>query len=478
MRLRGKQVAFITGTDEHGEKIAVAAAAEGRQPKEHCNLVAEQYSSLWATLDIAHDRFVRTTQTRHEQIVEQFFQRVWDKGDIYRAEYEGLYCVASSSISKASVAPAWLQLCVSPRVGGWVGGWQDEKELLEGDMCPTHRKPCQHRKEDNFFFALSKYQAQLEHLMESNPEFVRPSFRRNEVRGYLSALLEDGDEVTLEAAVAKGWPASVHIIGKDILRFHAVYWPAMLMSAGLELPSPPPSSELTEGLGREWVGGGEQDGLKMGKSVGNTLEPTELVAAYGSDAVRYFFLRDIEFGKDGDFAHERFVNIVNANLANTIGNLLNRTLGLLTKNCQQTIPADAASIPADHQLRQLADAQVEKAREKFESLQFGAALEAVLDIANAGNLFLDERAPWSQFKKGPQEHTAAALDLLAVLEAVRIVAVALSPVTPQLSRRIYSQLAYSDAQFDNLSWVSVFSRASSHPVFEIGDVRGGRGVLS
>lgn len=454
-RLQGRRVVFVTGTDEHGEKIALAAAANGRQPKEHCDLVAQDYRDLWHSLNISYDRFVRTTQMQHDKIVTEFFARVWDSGDIYRAEYEGLYCIACEE-------------------------YKDEKELLEGNCCPIHRSACVSRKEDNFFFALSKYQSQLEELLRSNQDFVRPPFRKNEVMGwvseglrdfsisraavdwgipvpadskqtiyvwfdallgYITGLLRDGDEATLEVATSRGWPAAVHIIGKDILRFHAVYWPAMLLSAGLPLP-------------RSVFGHGflTKDGLKMGKSLGNTLEPTELVASFGSDAVRYFFLKEIEFGKDGDFSRERFVSIVNANLANTIGNLLNRTLGLLKKNCGGALSADAASLRANHPLRALAAHSVGKAKEAFEALQFGAACEAVLALASGGNQYLDEQAPWAMFKRGESEAQAAALDLVAILEVTRILAVALSPVAPTTCQRIYLQLGYSDSDFRALSW--------------------------
>ncbi|CAM6127746.1 unnamed protein product [Calypogeia fissa] len=454
-RLQGRKVVFITGTDEHGEKIATSAAAQGRQPKDHCDLVAAEYQALWKELGISYDRFIRTTEVNHEKIVDEFYRRVLDNGDIYRADYEGLYCVNCEE-------------------------YKDEKELVEEKQCPIHRKPCEHRKEDNYFFSLSKYQQQIDALMTDNPDFVRPSFRRNEVEGwvkdglrdfsisraavewgipvptdtkqtiyvwfdallgYLSALLEEGMEPSVAHAAAGGWPASVHIIGKDILRFHAVYWPAMLMSAGLPIPG--------SVYGHGFL---TKDGLKMGKSLGNTLEPKDLVARFGQDAVRYYFLKEIEFGKDGDFSEERFINIINANLANTIGNLLNRTLGLLKKNCDATIPIDSSSISDDNVVRKVAADSVRIAREDYASLQFSGACEALLAVASAGNLYLDDQAPWSKFKAGGSSADEAALVLTVVLEVVRIVAVGLSPVVPELCRRIYLQLGYSDEDFRALSW--------------------------
>lgn len=249
-RLLGKKVIFITGTDEHGEKIATAAMAQGSTPPDHCNLISRSYKTLWKDLDISYDKFIRTTDSKHEAIVKEFYSRVLANGDIYRADYDGLYCVNCEE-------------------------YKDEKELLDNNCCPVHLKPCVSRKEDNYFFALSKYQKALEDTLNKNPNFVQPSFRLNEVQswiksglrdfsisrasvewgipvpddktqtiyvwfdallGYISALSDDQEQPDLLKTVSSGWPASLHLIGKDILRFHAVYWPAMLMSAGLSLP--------------------------------------------------------------------------------------------------------------------------------------------------------------------------------------------------------------------------------------------------
>ncbi|XP_021910413.1 methionine--tRNA ligase, chloroplastic/mitochondrial-like [Carica papaya] len=454
-RLLGKKVIFVTGTDEHGEKIATAAAACGASPEQHCDVVSQAYRTLWKDLDIAYDKFIRTTDPKHEAIVKEFYSRVLASGDIYRSDYEGLYCVNCEE-------------------------YKDEKELLDNSCCPVHRMPCVLRKEDNYFFALSKYQQSLEETLVQNPGFVQPSFRFNEVQswiksglrdfsisrasvdwgipvpnddkqtiyvwfdallGYISALLEDKEPHNLESAISSGWPASLHLIGKDILRFHAVYWPAMLMSAGLGLP------KMVFGHGFL-----TKDGMKMGKSLGNTLEPNELVHKFGPDAVRYFFLREVEFGNDGDYSEDRFINIVNAHLANTIGNLLNRTLGLLKKNCQSTLVVDSASAAEGNPFRVTVEKLVEKARVQYENLSVSSACEAVLEIGNAGNTYMDEHAPWSLFKKGGDASEAAAKDLVIILEAVRIIAIALSPVTPGLSWRIYSQLGYTKDQFNTAAW--------------------------
>ncbi|KEH44466.1 putative methionine--tRNA ligase [Medicago truncatula] len=454
-RLLGKKVIFITGTDEHGEKIATAALAQGSTPTDHCNLISQAYKTLWNDLDISYDKFIRTTDSKHEAVVKEFYSRVLANGDIYRADYEGIYCVSCEE-------------------------YKDEKELLENNCCPIHLKPCVSRKEDNYFFALSKYQKSLEEILNKNPNFVQPSFRLHEVQtwinsglrdfsisrasvdwgipvpsdktqtiyvwfdallGYISALADNQEQPDLLNTVSSGWPATLHLIGKDILRFHAVYWPAMLMSAGLSLP------KMVYGHGFL-----TKDGMKMGKSLGNTLEPNDLVSKFGTDAVRYFFLREVEFGNDGDYSEERFINIVNAHLANTIGNLLNRTLGLLKKNCQSTLPVDSTMAAEGNAFKDNVARLVDKALMHYENLSLTSACEAVMEIGNAGNSYMDERAPWSLFKQGDTASEAAAKDLVIILETVRIIAIALSPVTPSLSWRIYAQLGYSRDQFDAATW--------------------------
>ena len=448
-RLSGHRVSFVTGTDEHGEKIALAASNRGMQPKEHCDGIVAAYKTLWQALDISYTTFVRTTDAKHESLVQTVLERVWQRGDIYKASYEGYYCVDCEE-------------------------YKDEGEMDAGHNCPVHRRPCQQRSEENYFFALSKYQQHIEQLLEKQEGFILPESRRNEVmgwvkeglrdfsisraavswgipiardpaqtvyvwfdalNGYLSGLYAGGDEEAAAKADvddlrARGWPASVHIIGKDILRFHAIYWPAMLMAAGLPVPN--------KIFGHGFL---TKDGLKMGKSLGNVLEPVPLVEAYGPDAVRYYFMREVSFGQDGDFSEERFRNIVNANLANDIGNLLNRTLNLLQKNCGGKIPVDTAFIPDTHPLRLLAAEKAPLVAQAYARLRFHEACEAALSLSGRGNQYLEEVAPWTAFKKGDEEAKAeAAAALAGVLEAVRIVAVMLSPVTPSLSARIYGQL--------------------------------------
>lgn len=452
-RLQGKKVAFLTGTDEHGEKIALAAAKNGLTPPEHCDKIVEEYKALWQKLDISYDSFIRTTDSHHERLVAEVLERVWAKGDIYKADYEGWYCVDCEE-------------------------YKDEKEMDAVHNCPIHKKPCQYRNEENYFFRLSKYQKELEDLVIQRSNFVEPSYRRNEVaewvkegardfsisrsavkwgiplpqdpghtvyvwfdalNGYLSGLLPPGVDPSLQAVQDHGWPADVHIIGKDILRFHAVYWPAMLLSAGLPVP--------TKVYGHGFL---TKDGLKMGKSLGNVLDPVTLVDTYGADAVRYYFMKEVAFGQDGNFSEGHFQEIVNSGLANNVGNMLNRTLNLLKKNYQSALPVSSTLISEDHCLREVVTTKVPEISRAYNTLKFHLACEGALAIATRGNQYLEEMAPWTALKKGNEEQKAeAGKVLVAVLETARILALALLPITPSLSNKILTQLGCDQ---DALSW--------------------------
>ena len=454
-KLQGKDVTFITGSDEHGEKIATTAEGADKAPKEFCDGIVGEFEDLWRKLSIRYDSFVRTTDEKHEAIVREFFQRVWDKGDIYKKDYTGHYCVGCEA---------------------YLG--DDEMETVDGveHVCKIHRKPAELRQEENYFFRLSKYQKPLEALFESRPDFVRPAYRYNEVKkwveagvpdfsisrstiswgipvpgdaeqviyvwfdallGYISALVREGEPATLDTAVKNGWPCDVHIIGKDILRFHAVYWPAMLMSADMELPKLIYSHGFLT-----------KDGLKMGKSLGNVLEPADLLAEHGSDAVRYYFSKGLDFGGDGDFSEERFVNILNADLANDLGNMLNRCLKPLIKHHGEHFPAHET--PADHPLRTLAETSAHKCAAAYDTLDFRAAGEAALELTRAGNKYIDDMAPWTLFKQGKVEEATAVL--MTILEASRVVAVMLSPMVPDTGAKVFQQLGYTAEQYASLTW--------------------------
>lgn len=446
-RLRGDQVLLVTGTDEHGQKIQRTAQERGVAPQVHCDQVVAEFQSLWEKLNIRWHRFSRTTDPRHGVIVREFFQKVWERGDIYLHQQQGWYCVACEE-------------------------FKDERELLPGQFCPLHpHLQVEWRDEPNYFFRLSRYQAQLEDLYQSQPDFIQPETRRNEVLkfvsqgladfsisrlhldwgfpvpvdpnqviyvwfdallGYVTALLEVEEEPSLTQAVKTWWPVDVHLIGKDILRFHAVYWPAMLLSAELPLPK----CIFAHGFLTK-------DGQKMSKSLGNIIDPFYLVAEYGSDALRYYFLKEIELGKDGDFNEERFIQTVNADLANDLGNLLNRTLKLVHKYCDGKVPP--VNVLPDDPLRLLGQDLGAQVAEAYQHFALHRACGLPLALAQRANKWIDEQAPWQLAKTGAQADLEAVLYRL--LEAVRLAAYLLSPVIPQTSTRIYQQLGY-EVDFD------------------------------
>jgi methionyl-tRNA synthetase len=449
-RLRNRNVLLITGTDEHGQKIERTAIAAGVDPQVHCDRIVERFDSLWIKLNIKYDRFSRTTATNHQLIVKDFFQRVWESGDIYQGTQQGWYCVACEE-------------------------FKEERDLLEDKHCPMHpSKQVEWRDESNYFFRLSKYQQQLEALYAERPDFILPNSRRNEVLkfvaqglqdfsisrvnvdwgiplpadpqqtiyvwfdallGYMTGLLDPNDEPTLDNALAQRWPINLHLIGKDILRFHAVYWPAMLMSAGLPIPD------------RVFAHGYfTKDGKKISKSEGNAIDPIALVDRYGAESLRYYFLKGIEFGQDGDFNETRFVEIVNADLANNLGNLVNRTLNMAKKYCQGQVPnCNAADISEHNPLKLLGQQLGTQVSLAYDNLAFKEACESIITLAHSSNKYIDDLAPWALFKQ--DKHAELAEVLYAALESARLAAYLLAPIVPKISTDIYRQLGL-DVDFD------------------------------
>ncbi len=450
-RLCGNSVLLITGTDEHGQKIQRTAEAKNIDPQTHCDQIASSFILLWEKLNIQYDRFSRTTAKNHQGIVNEFFERVWAKDDIYLAQQQGWYCVACEE-------------------------FKEKKDLLENGNCPIHSNlKAEWRDEENYFFRLSKYQTALETLYQENPNFIQPETRKNEVLnfvkqglqdfsisrvnvswgfpipkdskhtiyvwfdallGYITALLEPDQAPTLENALSQRWPVDLHLIGKDILRFHAIYWPAMLMSADLALPK--------QIFGHGFL---TKDGQKMGKSLGNTVEAIALLDKYGSDAVRYYFLKEIEFGKDGDFNENRFINILNADLANDLGNLLNRTLGMLNKYCGGHLSNfNNNDVPEDNQLKILGLSLTDQVKSAYDNYRFDLACNQIFGLIRACNKYIDDCAPWTLYKQGNQ--TEIDIILYSVLESVRLSAYLLAPIIPNLSNKIYAQLGF-DFDFNN-----------------------------
>ena len=444
-RLQGKSVLLITGADEHGQKIQRTAIENNVEPQVHCDRIVDDFKSLWQKLNIKYDRFSRTTAPNHQAIVNEFFERVWQQGDIYLDRQQGWYCVSCEE-------------------------FKEERELLENHYCAIHtNKQTEWRDEENYFFRLSKYQQLLEDLYASQPDFIEPASRRNEVLnfvqqglkdfsisrvnldwgfpipinkkhtiyvwfdallGYVTALLEPDEQPTLNNALSKWWPIDAHLIGKDILRFHAVYWPAMLASAGLPLPK--------KVFGHGFL---TKDGLKMGKTLGNTIDPFALVDRYGADAVRYYFLAEIELGKDGDFNETRFIEVLNNDLANVLGNSLNRTLGMLKKYCQSKVPRlTSTDYSLDHPLFNIGKNLGARATQAYENLQTSQACEAIFTLVRAVNKYIDDSAPWKLFKQEKQAEVESIL--FAALESIRLSAYLLSPIIPVISSKIYQQLGF------------------------------------
>lgn len=440
-RLEGETVLFVTGVDEHGQKIQRTAADQGIEPREHCDRITARYLEAWRQWGISNDRFVRTTEPRHRPLVQAFFQRCEAAGDIRSGRQTGWYCVGCEE-------------------------FKDEPAQAKQPCCPLHQKPLEWRDEENLFFCLSHFQERIEALIHQTG-FIAPASRRKEIQnfvagglrdfsisrvnvswglpvpgheghtfyvwfdallGYLTALLDDGGDVDLNRLGAAGWPADVQVIGKDILRFHAVYWPAMLMSAGLPVPK--------RVFGHGFL---TREGQKMGKSLGNVLDPEVLLERCGADAVRWYLLRDIQFGDDGDFQQQRFTDLVNNDLANTIGNLLNRTASMARKWFNDAVPPIDCTAFAGHALQADAEQTIERVRQAMPELHFQQACEAILSLAIQANGYLNEQAPWSRMKQ-PGHEASVARDLYAVLECCRLVGLLLQPLVPDLSQRILDQL--------------------------------------
>ena len=435
-RLAGTEVWYLTGTDEHGLKVARAAGEQGLTPQQLVDDISARYQDVWSLLEISNDDFIRTTEARHRTGVQAFLQTLYDKGDIYLDRYEGLYCVSCEDYYK-------------------------EGDLLEGGLCPIHQRPVEHFSEDNYFFRLSKYGDALLAHIEANPQFVHPRTRRNEVVGFINQGLEDFSisraslewgipipwdegqvtyvwvEALMNYATAIGygqdegqfqkwWPA-VHLVGKDILRFHAVMWPAMLLAAGLE----PPRQVAAHG----WLLVG---GEKMSKTALNQIAPADLVDTFGVDGYRYHFLRDVSFGPDGNFSWEGMVERYNADLANDLGNLANRVLTMVERYRDGLVPTVSGDEDSDLALRKAAAGALE-ALGGFATYRFNGALLDIWRLFGAANAYVEENAPWA-LAKDPDRSGRLDEVLNALLEALRVGAILISPVMPNAAARLWQQL--------------------------------------
>jgi methionyl-tRNA synthetase len=453
-RQRGERVRFLTGTDEHGQKILRTAQAHGMSPQDWCDkLVHESWQPLWAHLGIAADDFIRTTEQRHVTRVREFVQELYDKGEIYPGSYEGPYCVHCEE-------------------------YKSPGELLDGEgeyagqkLCPIHRRPVEILEEENYFFRLSAYADRLLAHYEANPGFITPESARNEVVGFVRRGLRDlsvsrsgfdwGIEVPwdsghviyvwvdalLNYATAVGFgadeeqfadifPADVHLVGKDILRFHAVIWPAMLMANGLPLPA------RVAANGWLLVGG-----EKMSKSNLTGISPTRLTEHFGVDAYRWYFLRAIAYGQDGSFSWEDFTARYTSELANEYGNLVSRVTAMVGRYFDGVLPAAAAAGPAEEQVvRRLAETVAEADERIGERLDFAGGIAAVFGFIGLVNGYLTEQEPWKVAKDPSPEARARLATLLhTAAESLRAVAVLLNPVMPASSEQVWSCLGAEPA---------------------------------
>ncbi|MCW3473815.1 methionine--tRNA ligase [Limobrevibacterium gyesilva] len=438
-RLDGFDVFFLTGTDEHGQKVEKAAADAGLPPQEFTDRISAVFHAMGAQLDISNDDFIRTTEERHKIACRVLWQKLVDAGQIYLGSYDGWYAVRDEA-------------------------FYDESELVtrpDGSKVAPSGAPVEWVKEPSYFFRLSEWQDRLLAHYEANPDFIAPATRRNEVISFVRGGLHDlsvsrtsfrwgvpvpGDEahvmyVWLDALTnyitAAGypdataerwryWPADLHVVGKDILRFHAVYWPAFLMAAGIATPK----RVYAHGW---WTASGE----KMSKSLGNVMDPADLIATYGLDAVRFFLLREVPFGNDGDFSRRALVSRLNVELANDLGNLAQRSLSLIAKNCDGRLPARGAVTEDDATMLAAAEALPALLRERLDRQAFGEALEDVWKVIRAANGYIDRQAPWALRKTDP-DRMAHVLRVLA--DVLRSVATVLQPYMPGSMAKMLDQL--------------------------------------
>ncbi len=466
-RLQGYDVYFCTGTDEHGQKIEELAKAEGVTPKEHVDRVAGEIRAICDLLNTTYDRFIRTTDADHEAAVQSIFKRLYDKGDIYKGEYEGNYCVPCESFFT-------------------------DAQLKDG-KCPDCGRPVTRAKEEAYFFRLSKYQRQLEEYIESHPDFIYPEARKNEMlNNFIRPGLQDlcvsrtsfrwgipvpfddrhviyvwidalSNYITALGYRADGssdlykkyWPADVHIVGKDIVRFHTIYWPIMLMALGEPLPK--------KVYGHPWLLFGED---KMSKSKGNVIYADELVERFGTDAVRYYLLSEMPHASDGSISYAEMIDRFNSDLANTLGNLVNRTVAMTNQYFGGILPCrseadDAVDLPFKRDIEAVLPAEAAA----FDAFKIADALEAVIGGAKRSNKYIDETQPWA-LAKDPEKKARLSTVLYNLIEAIRIIAVELSPFMPETTDRILAQIGT-----DLKSYESIQRFGGLEPGFRVGEAQ-------
>ena len=441
-RLAGYDVFFLTGSDEHGQKIQQAAEKEGVTPQAYVDRIVAGFQELWQLLGISYDDFIRTSEERHHELVQNIFQQIYDQGDIYKGEYKGLYCTPCESY--------WTEL-----------------QLDENGNCPDCHRPVQEVSEEAYFFRMSKYADRVLAYIKEHPDFIQPVSRRNEMISFIEQGLEDlcvsrtsfdwGIPVPFDPkhvvyvwfdaltnyltpigymhdkeTFRKYWPCDVHLVGKEIVRFHTIIWGCMLMALGLALPK--------KVYGHGWL---IVDGAKMSKSVGNVVDPIALIEEFGADAIRYFLLREITLGQDGNISRDALINRINSDLANDLGNLLHRTLSMAKKYRAGVIVKGTGETAFDASLEEMAAETVKMYTAQMEAMELSPAIRTVWAFIARTNKYIDETAPWTLAK---DEAKAGQLDsvLYHLVEALHITSILIAPFMPVTARRIHAQLGFAD----------------------------------
>ena len=436
-RLKGEDVFFLTGSDEHGLKIQRKATEKGVTPLQYVDEIVANFQLLWKQLNISNNDFIRTSQERHHKVVQDTLTRIYEQGDIYKKNYEGLYCVPCESY--------WL-----------------ERQLVDG-KCPDCGRPVEKMQEESYFFQMSKYADWWMDFVDKNPDFIQPASRRNEMINFVKQGLEDlcitrttfdwGIPVpfdpkhvvyvwfdallnyltgikygTDDAMFQKFWPASLHLVGKEIVRFHTIIWPIMLHAAGVEMPQ--------KVYGHGWL---VVDGDKMSKSKGNVIDPLALIDEFSADAIRYFLLREINLGSDGNFSRDALINRINADLANDLGNLLHRTVSMIEKYHGGIVENKGVEAPVDVELKNLVAETVAGYVTAMDGLEINTAIKSVWALISRANKYIDETEPWILAKDEAKADRLKTV-MYNLAETMRIVAILISPFIPSTSPKIYTQL--------------------------------------